>query len=82
MTLFHGTNKTITDGTATGTFFTDNFALALSYMRQKDGNRIYAFTNDEEFINDIFGKDMFGEHFISRCFLPITNLTCLLLVVE
>lgn len=78
MTLFHGTNKDITDGTATGTFFTDDFTLALSYMRDKKGNIIYAFINDESFIRDIFSQDMFGEHFISKCFIPINNFTKLI----
>ena len=78
MTLFHGTNRDITDGTATGTFFTDELAIALSYMRDKKGNIIYAFTNDESFIRDIFSQDMFGEHFISNCFIPINNFTKLI----
>lgn len=73
MTLFHGTNKEITDGIATGTFFTDELGIAVSYAKQKNGNRIYAFTNDEDFIADIFGKDEFNEHYISRCFIPINN---------
>lgn len=73
MTLFHGTNRDITDGTATGTFFTDDLEIALSYARIRDSNIIYALTIDEDHIDDIFSKDMFGEHFISRCFIPINN---------
>ena len=74
MTLFHGTNRKIEDGTATGTFFTDDLVLAVTYARRKDGSLVYALNIDENRISDIFSKDIFGEHFVSRCFIPIDNL--------
>ena len=75
--MFHGTNRDITDGTATGTFFTDDLTLAVTYANKKDGSSIYALNIDENSISDIFSKDMFDEHFISRYFIPIHCFICL-----
>lgn len=74
MTLFHGTNKNITDGIASGTYFSNDFDIALHYMREKKGNKIYAITFEEYFITDVFSKDIFDEHFICRCFIPIDKV--------
>lgn len=74
MTLFHGTNKNITDGTATGTFFTDDLTIALTYMEQKQGNMIYAYSNSEIHISVLFEKN-WEDHYVSRCFIPIDKLT-------
>jgi hypothetical protein len=74
MILFHWTNKNIQDGTATGTFFTNELELAIKYDYRKNGNIIYAITLNNERVNDIFQSDIFNEHYISRCFIPLDKL--------
>lgn len=79
--LFHGTNKEITDGTATGTFFTDDIILAIDYMRRKQGSTIYMFTNCPHNIAYLFDHNWEG-HYVSRCFIPIDKLTKLSVVYD
>jgi hypothetical protein len=73
MTLFHGTNRDITDGTATGTYFTDDFEIALCYMREKKGNKVYAFSLGKYDVGILFDKNWEG-HYVSMCFIPIDKL--------
>lgn len=55
MTLFHGTNVKINGKINKGTFFTDNFSLALNFMKYKKGNKIYAFSNsNKDIIKHLF----------------------------
>lgn len=52
MTLFHGTNMQIDGKINKGTFFTDNFSLALNFMNYKKGNKIYVFSNSNKDVVD------------------------------
>jgi hypothetical protein len=79
MYLFHGTNRIIEDGIATGSYFADNLENAIWYAQRKDGNRIYIFETEDENILNYFRKDIFNEHYISGCFIPLMYLRCLII---
>ena len=78
MYLFHGTNIKIEDNLASGTYFTDNLEIAIEYAKRKYGNRIYVFETNEETISELFIRDIFKEHYISGCFIPLMYLRCLI----
>lgn len=65
ITLYHGTNKDITDGLASGTYFSNDINVAKKY-----GNTIYTFTGDVRH----FYKDIFNEHYIASHFIPLKYL--------
>ena len=69
ITLYHGTNIKIEDGITGGSYFTENIDVAREYAKRKNGNIIYIFNGDKRH----FYKDIFDEHYITPCSIPIDN---------
>ena len=71
MKIYHGTNVNISDGLASGSYLTDNIEIAREYAKRKNGNTIYKFDGE---VDKHFYKDIFKEHYIAGCFIPLQYL--------